>query len=143
MTTNRDRSLVIVGLGCSTAASAAEIIALADACLAEAGLPASVIAALATHSRRRDSLALVQAAAHYDVPLRFLDDDELAPAIPGTCEAVAAAAGPLLLGKRKSRFATCAIALAVPGFVLAAFGQPARLSAAMASSTLTASLAGP
>lgn len=143
MTTNRDHPVVIVGLGCSTAAGVAEIVALADACLAEAGLPASAVAAFATHSRKRDSLALARAAAHYDVPLRFLDDDELAPAIPGTCEAVAAAAGPLLLGKRKSRFATCAIALAAPGFVLAAFGQLARPSAAMASSTLAASLAGP
>lgn len=143
MTTNRDRPVVILGLGCSTAASTAEIVALADACLAEASLNAGAIAALATHSRKRNSLALAQAAAHYEVPLRFLDDGELAPATPGTCEAVAAAAGPLLLGKRKSRYATCAIALAAPGFVLAAFGQPARLSTAMASSTLAASLAGP
>jgi cobalt-precorrin 5A hydrolase/precorrin-3B C17-methyltransferase len=134
---------LLLGLGCSSAAQADEIITLVDASLAEAGLTARPLAAFATHARRRDSVALAQAAAHYGLPLRFLDDDELAPAYPGTCEAVAAAAGPLLLGKRKSRYATCAIAVCAPGFDLSAFGQPASPSAAMASSRLATSLAGP
>jgi cobalamin biosynthesis protein CbiG len=134
---------LIIGLGCSTSASAEEIIALIAACLAEIHRDPQDIAALATHTRKRGSTALAEAAAHFDLPLRFLGDDDLAPAIPGTCEAVASAAGPLLLGKRKSRYATCAIAACRPGFSLAAFGQPDRSSAAMASSTLATSLAGP
>ena len=143
MTTIADHHPLIIGLGCSTAASACEIVALIAACLAEASRDSSDIAALASHSRKRGSAALAQAAAHYGVPLRFLDDDDLAQGIPGTCEAVAAAAGPLVLRKRKSRYATCAIAKAAPAFDLATFGQPASPSAAIASSTLSTSLAGP
>lgn len=133
---------IVIGLGCSSAASPAEIVALIYACLAEARLQPTQVAAIATHIRKRDSLALIAAAESFDLDLRYLADDELADR-PGTCEAVAAAAGPLLLGKRKSAFATCAIALAAPGFDPAAFGQPASPSAAMASSTLDTSLAGP
>lgn len=143
MTTIRADAPLIIGLGCSSSASAAEIIALVAACLTEAGCASRNIAAFATHVRKRDSLALLETASHYDVPLLYLDDDDLAAGFPGTCEAVAAAAGPLLQGKRKSRFATCAIAAAAPGFVLSRFGQPASPSAAMASSTLATSLAGP
>ena len=134
---------VVIGLGCSSSAQAGEIVALMHACLSEAGIDSGAIVAIATHVRKRDSLALMQSASHFDLALRFLDDDDLALGVPGTSEAVAAAAGPLLLGKRKSRFATCAIAVAAPGFVPSAFGQPASPSAAMASSTLATSLAGP
>lgn len=143
MTIKPDRFPIIVGLGCSSSAEAGEIIALISACLAEARRDARDIAAFATHTRKRGSLALLQAAAHFGATLRLLDDDELAPGIAGTCEAVAAAAGPLLLGKRKSSFATCAIAACAPGFELPAFGQPSSSSATMASSTLATSLAGP
>jgi cobalt-precorrin 5A hydrolase/precorrin-3B C17-methyltransferase len=143
MTTIPGHPQLIIGLGCSTSASADEIVALIAACLAEVGRNPGSIAALATHMRKRGSAALARAAEHYDVPLRFLDDDDLAAGISGTCEAVAAAAGPLLLGKRKSRYATCAIAACGPDFVLAAFGQPERPSAAMASSMSATSLAGP
>ena len=143
MTTIPRQSPLVVGLGCSTAASADEIIALVAACLAEIHCSAQDVAALATHMRKRGSRALAEAAEHFDLPLRVLADGELAPGIAGTCEAVAAAAGPLLLGKRKSRFATCAIAACRPGFTVAGFGQSANSSAAMASSTLATSLAGP
>lgn len=143
MTTISRHSPLIIGLGCSSAASADEVVALIAACLAEIDRDCASVSAFATHVRKRGSMALAQAARHYDVPLRFLADDELAPGISGTCEAVAAAAGPLLLGKRKSRYATCAIAACRPGFVLSAFGQPESPSAAMAASTLATSLAGP
>ena len=143
MTTIPDRPPLIIGLGCSTAASAEEIIALIAACLAQVHRYPRDVAALATHRRKRGSNALSEAAAHYDLPLYFLDDDDLAQGVPGTCEAVAAAAGPLLLGKRKSRYATGAIAACRPGFDLAAFGQPDSPSAVSASSTLATSLAGP
>ena len=143
MTTIPGHSPLIIGLGCSSAASADEVVALIAACLAEIDRDCASVSAFATHVRKRGSMALAQSARHYDVPLRFLADDELASDVPGTCEAVAAAAGPLLLGKRKSRYATCAIATCRPGFVLSAFGQPESPSAAMAASTLATSLAGP
>ena len=143
MTTIPHDTPIVFGLGCSSAANSGEIIGLMRSSLAEASLSAHQIAAIATHVRKRDSLALMQAAAHFDLPLRFLDDEDLAAGVPGTCEAVAAAAGPLLLGKRKSRLATCAIAMAATGFEVASFGQVASPSAVMASSTLATSLAGP
>ena len=80
-------------------------------------------------------------AAHFGVPLRLLDDGDLV--MVGLAEGAAAAAGPLLLRKRKSRYATCALADCRPGFTLAAFGQPPISSAAIASSRLATSLAGP
>lgn len=143
MTTIPRHSPLIIGLGCSSAASAGEIVTLISSCLAEIAADSRSISALATHIRKRGSMALAQAAAHYGVPLHFLADDDLAPGISGICEAVAAGAGPLLLGKRKSRYATCAIAACRPGFILAAFGQPERSSAAIAASMSATSLAGP
>lgn len=143
MTTISSGRPLIIGLGCSSTADTHEIVTLIRACLDELGLAHVPIAAFATHVRKRDSLALAHAAQQFDVPLRLLDDDDLAPGIDGTCEAVAAAAGPLLQGKRKSRYATCAIARAAADFSIAGFGQPASPSAAMASSTLVTSWAGP
>ncbi len=143
MTTISSGRPIIIGLGCSSTAEASEIVTLIRSCLEELGLADAAIAAFATHVRKRDSLALAEAASMFDVPLRLLADDDLAPGIDGTCEAVAAAAGPLLQGKRKSRYATCAIARAASGFSVAGFGQPASPSAAMASSTLVTSWAGP
>lgn len=142
MTTIDDDTPIIIGLGCSSAAAPDEIIALVNACLTEAGLSATQILAFATHVRKRGSEALSLAASHFDLPLRLLEDDDLALRVPGTCEAVAAAAGPIVLTKRKTRFATCAIARVAPGFALAAFGQPS-FSAAIASSTEATSWAGP
>jgi cobalamin biosynthesis protein CbiG len=143
MTTTSKAPPILIGLGCSSTAQVEEITGLIDSCLSEAGCDSRQILAFATHVRKRDSLALAAVAACYDVPLRFLDDDDLAHGVPGTCEAVAAAAGPLLLGKRKSAHATCAIAGTAPGFDVASFGQPASSSAIMASSTLLTSWAGP
>ena len=140
MTTN-DRPFLI-GLGCSSAAHADEIIALVSACLGEAELRADQIVALASHARKTGSLALEQTASHFGVPLFFLGDDALSPDISSTCEAVAAVAGPLCLPKRKSRFATCAIALCPPGWTLDRLAQSPWASAASASSTLLTSLAG-
>lgn len=134
---------IVVGVGCATASTHDEIVMLIHACLAEAGREPRQMAALASHIRKEHSTALARAAAHFDVPLRLLDDDELAAGVPGTAEAVAAAAGPLCLGKRKSRYATCAIAIAAPGFDVSAFGQAPRLSASIAASTLATSSAGP
>lgn len=134
---------IVAGIGFASAATAAEVIGLIDACLAEAGLSADQIAAVGTHMRKRSSPVPAQVALHFGVPLRLFDDANLPPGVPGLAEAVAAAAGPLHLRKHKSRYATCAIALCRPGFSLADFGQPSSPRAAMASSIVATSSAGP
>lgn len=150
---------IVAGIGCGSAATTTEIVALIHACLSEAGLPLSALLAIGTHVRKRDAMPLRAAAVQLGVPLRLLDDAELAAGIPhpsagvaaaiglpSIAEAVAAAAGPLLLGKRKSAHATCALAVCAPQFGIAHFGRVAgyaNSSAAMASSTLATSNAGP
>lgn len=133
---------ILIGLGCSTSADSHEILALVRACLAEADCHFDQVMALASHRRKAGSQALADAAYHLGVPLFFLDDDEVAPGIASTCEAVAAAAGPLLLGKRKSRFATCAIAECAPGFALDRMVHAGNDNAFIAASMSVTSMAG-
>lgn len=148
------RARLVAGIGCSSAAEADEIIALVEGCLKSLKAPASALVALASHVRKVDSLALRTAAEHFAVPLRFLPDAELADAAPSElvltaigrpaiAEAVAGAAGRLVLAKRKSARATCAIALCAADFDPEAFGQPSSWSAVMAASMLSTSSAGP
>ena len=132
---------IVAGIGFASAASAEEVIALVEASLAEAGLAANHLVAIATHKRKLGTAIPLRVAAHFGVPLRLLDDGDLV--MVGLAEGAAAAAGPLRLTKRKSRYATCALADCRPGFTLAAFGQPPISSAAIASSRLATSLAGP
>jgi cobalt-precorrin 5A hydrolase len=134
---------IVAGIGFASAATAAEVIGLIDACLTEAGLAAGQLAAIGTHARKRSSPVPAQVAQHFGLPLRLFADEDLAPDVPGVAEAVAAAAGPLALRKGKSRYATCAIATCGPDFNLADFGQPSSARAAMASSTVATSSAGP
>jgi cobalt-precorrin 5A hydrolase/precorrin-3B C17-methyltransferase len=133
---------VLVGLGCSTRATAHEIIGLVEACLTESGNRADQIIAFATHARKAGSPTLELAAEHFGVPLFFLGDHVLAPEIASTCEAAAAVAGPLRLPKRKGRFSTCAIAECQKGFSLDRLAQLSSPSAASAASTLPTSWAG-
>lgn len=134
---------IAAGIGFASAATSVEIIGLIEACLVEAGLSADRIAAIGTHTRKRSSSVPAQVAQHFGVPLRLFDDEDLSPDVPGVAEAVAAAAGPLALRKHKSRYATCAIAVCRPGFSLATFGQPSSPRAAIASSIVATSSAGP
>jgi cobalamin biosynthesis protein CbiG len=130
-------------MGFASAASADELIALLQACLAEAGLDGDQLIAIGTHRRRQTSPLLLPLALHSAVPLRLFDEDDLCGAGPGLAEAVASLAGPLHLSRRQSAFATCALARCAPGFSLDAFGQPFSSSAVMASSALLTSIAGP
>jgi len=132
---------IVAGIGFATAASADEVIALIAACLAEAGATASQLAAIGTHARKRGNAVPLHVAAHFGVPLRLLDDVDLS--MEGLAEGVASAAGPLRLGKRQSRYATCALADCRPDFTIARFGQPPIARAVMASSTVLTSSAGP
>jgi cobalamin biosynthesis protein CbiG len=120
---------IVAGIGCTSTGTAEDILQLLAATLAEAGMAPAQLVAIASHERRRDSLALRAAAASLGVPLHFHGEPDQTR---GVCEAAAAAFGPLLVGKRKSARVTCAIAAAVQ--------SP---SAAMASSTLATSWAGP
>ena len=132
---------VVAGIGFATAASADEVIGLINLCLAEAGFAAEHLAAIGTHVRKLGNAVPLRVAAHFGVPLRLLDDRDLSS--ESVAEAVAAAAGSLRLGKRKSRYATCAIGECRPGFAVAGFGQPASPKASMASSIVATSSAGP
>ena len=132
---------IVAGIGFATAATAAEIIALVEACLLEACLHADQLAAMGTHARKLGNIVPLQVAAHFGVPLRLLDDEDLSS--ESISEAVAAAAGPLRLARRQSRYATCAIADCRAGFSVAAFGQPPSPRAVMASSMVATSSAGP
>ncbi|MGB3337590.1 MAG: cobalamin biosynthesis protein [Devosia sp.] len=132
---------VVAGIGFATAATAAEIVGLIEACLLEAGCSARQLVAIGTHVRKLGNAAPLRVAAHFGVPLRLLDDQDLAS--ESVAEAVALAAGPLRITRRKSRYATCAIAACGQGFSVAGFGQPPSPRAAIASSTLATSLAGP
>ena len=133
---------ILIGLGCSSAATADEIIALVEACLHEANCRPDQIIAFASHERKLGSRALMDTAGHFGVPLFFLGDDSVTPGISSTCEAAAAVAGPLRLSKRKSSFSTCAIADCASGFSLDRLQLP-NASAARAASMLATSWAGP
>ena len=132
---------VVAGIGFATAATTDEIVSLIEACLGEAGCTPGQLAAIGTHARKLGNATPLRVAAHFGVPLRLLDDNDLAS--ESVAEAVAMVAGPLRLPRRKSRYATCAIAACRPGFSVTGFGQPPRPSATIASSTLATSLAGP
>lgn len=132
---------IVAGIGFATAVDAEEVIALVRACLAELGVDATQLVAIATHARKLGSAVPLRVAAAFHVPLRLLDDRDLA--MDGLAEGTATAAGPLRLGRRQSRYATCALADCGPGFSLATFGQPPISNAVIASSTLATSLAGP
>lgn len=119
-----------VGLGCERGAEPAEVAALLCDTLAAAGLAPQAVACLASVDLKADEPAVLQAAAELGLPVRFFDAARLEAETPrlatpseavfreigchGVAEAAAlAAAGPqgrLVVAKRKSRRATCAVA---------------------------------
>jgi len=116
---------LVAGVGCSRGAAADEVIGLVEASLSEAGLSPLSLAVLATVEIKADEPGLHAAAAHFGVPLRLFSVAELAAegdrlpnpstaveaeiGIPGVAEAAALKAGELVVTKRKSANATCAI----------------------------------
>jgi cobalt-precorrin 5A hydrolase/precorrin-3B C17-methyltransferase len=117
---------LVVGVGCSSGASAAEIGELIDHAIVEAGLAAASVTGVATVEAKRDEPGLLQAASERGWPLRFHPSDELARisvpnpsaaveravGTPSVAEAAALAGGPasLVVPKRKSKRATVAVA---------------------------------
>lgn len=125
----RPQSLVL-GIGSERHAPAEEAIALAEATLAEAGVSALAIAAIASIDLKADEAAVHAVAAHFGVPARFFTGAELEAEAPrlatpsdivfaetgchGVAEGAALASvganGRLRLAKRKRRRVTAALA---------------------------------
>jgi len=116
-----------IGAGASRGAPAEELIALAEAALAEGGLAALSVACVASIEAKRDEAGVVALARHFGVPLRTFAAEELerapgdwqrSPVVAravgagGVCEpaALLASGGALVARKRKSAQATVAIA---------------------------------
>lgn len=138
---------IVVGLGARACATAAEVLSLIDATLAEAGLGRADLALCLTLDRRLSHPALQGAADALDVPLlgrsaTELDLAVLSPSatverlagVASVAEAAALSMGSLIVGKRRSGNATCALARILPA-------HAAML--ASAASTLSTSRAGP
>ncbi|QQP87436.1 precorrin-3B C(17)-methyltransferase [Skermanella sp. TT6] len=122
--------VLAVGVGCERGASAEEVTALVRETLASAGLAKGAVAALCSIDVKMDEPAIHAAAADLGVPVRFFDAARLEEeaqhlANPsdlvfrevgchGVAEgaALAASGGTLLVPKRKSARATCAVGLA-------------------------------
>jgi len=125
-------AVITLGVGCERGTSTQELVALVEACLAHAKVAPAAIAGLFSLDLKMDEPALLALAERLGVPLRFFSAAELEAETPrllnpseavfrevgchGVAEAAALAAageeGRLVLGKERSRRATCAIALA-------------------------------
>jgi cobalt-precorrin 5A hydrolase / precorrin-3B C17-methyltransferase len=121
---------LVAGVGCSRGAPAAEILGLLDAALADAGLAAASVAALASVDAKRDEAGLAAAARARRWPLRFHPAEELARVpvpnpsaaaaravgTPSVAEAAALAGGraELVVAKRKAARVTVAVARVRP-----------------------------
>ncbi|MBN9346128.1 MAG: precorrin-3B C(17)-methyltransferase [Devosia sp.] len=129
--TRRERELLyhprtlVAGIGAERGVAADEVIGLIAETLAAHDLAPQALAALTTIDIKSDEAAFHAAAAHFAVPLRIFTAAELnqeryrllnpSPIVeaetgtPGVAEAAALKAGSLLVEKRKSQRATCAI----------------------------------
>lgn len=137
---------IVAGLGVRQAATRDEILTLLDVALAEVGSDRSQLAALTTLEGKQAHPAL-RAAAHWlDIPLLALPETMMRRPVPNpsqpvqghlglpsVAEAACLAFGPLVLEKRRSANATCA---------LSRYGAPIS-SAASAASILSTSNVGP
>lgn len=122
-----DRTRLVVGVGGRAGVSVAEVCALVEETLRGAGLAPEAVTALATVDSKTGEPGLVGAAERFGVPLVGYPADRLAAVdvpdpsetvrsaagTPSVAEAAAlAAGGELLVPKRRSVSATCAVATA-------------------------------
>ena len=141
----RDRELLyhprtlVAGVGAERGVAADEVIALVEESLRSQNLARESLAALATIEIKSDETAFHAAAAHFGVPLRIFTVGELnqeryrlinpseiveaETGTPGVAEAAALKAGTLIVPKRKSKRATCAIGRAKEPIDPLAFGH--------------------
>ncbi len=131
---------LVAGIGAERGVAAPEVIDLIEETLHNANLAPASLAALATIDIKSDETAFHEAAAHFGVPLRIfsvlelnqeryrlINPSEIVEAetgTPGVAEAAALKAGTLLVPKRKSRRATCAIGRAAQPIDPLALGHP-------------------
>lgn len=120
---------LVAGMGCERGAPAKELIELLTQTLDDTNLAPQSLAAIATIDVKADETGLLETAAHFDVPLRVFTAAELSAesdrlanpskivlaevGTPGVCEAAALKAGELIVEKRKTKRATCAIGRAL------------------------------
>jgi cobalt-precorrin 5A hydrolase/precorrin-3B C17-methyltransferase len=136
--------VLALGIGCERGCSGEEIAELARSTLGEAGLAAGAVAAVVSVELKRAEPAIHALAAELGVPARFFSASRLLVETPrlserspaafratgcwGVAEGAAlAAAGPdgvLVVPKRKSRRATCAVARASQPIIAEAIGRP-------------------
>ncbi len=145
-----ERALVLhppvltLGIGCERFCPAEEIAALAEASLAEAGLAAGAVAAIVSVALKADEPGIHALAEAFGVPARFFPPSRLldetgrltvrseaafrATGCWGVAEGAALAAvgpgGTLVVVRRQSRGATCAIARAPAPLDATALGRP-------------------
>ncbi|MEU8518369.1 Rv2231c family pyridoxal phosphate-dependent protein CobC [Streptomyces sp. NPDC048577] len=126
---------VVAGVGARSGVRAEEVAGLVEAALREAGLPVSAVRALATLRTRADEPGITGAAERFGVPVLAYASGALAAvpvphpsavplAVSGTASVAEAAAllaaaetgdgAELVVPKRRSRHATCALARSVP-----------------------------
>ncbi|MEM6986277.1 MAG: cobalamin biosynthesis protein, partial [Pseudomonadota bacterium] len=134
----------VLGVGCERGCSASELQALVTRSLAEQGISSASIAAVVSLDLKSDEPAVQALAEALKVPARFFDREALAAqadrlanpseivraevGVPGVAEAAALAAvgddGVLVMEKRKSARATCALAARREGvFESVSFGR--------------------
>ncbi|HFB2048256.1 MAG: precorrin-3B C(17)-methyltransferase [Hyphomicrobiaceae bacterium] len=121
---------VIIGVGSDRGCPSHEMIKLVDSAIHETGLAKQSVACIVSIDRKADETAVHAAANYLDVPARFLSADTIntvrhnipnpsdtvnrETGVPGVAEGaalVASGATTLLLEKRKTARATCAIAI--------------------------------
>lgn len=127
--------MIALGVGCARDVAAAELEGLVRDVLSAHDLTAQAIACVASLDAKADEAAIHALAASLGVPARFFDAAALAceeprlsapsatvkqaVGIAGVAEAAALACvgrnGRLLVSKRRSPHATCALAIASPG----------------------------
>jgi cobalt-precorrin 5A hydrolase/cobalt-precorrin 5A hydrolase/precorrin-3B C17-methyltransferase len=121
---------IFVGVGCSLGCSPDELLDLVDAALGEAHVTDADVAAIATVDRRAREPGIVDAARRRGWPLATFPADALAatpvptpsalvarhvgtPSVAEAAALLAAGARELLVAKRRSAHATCALARAI------------------------------
>ncbi|HZK89508.1 MAG TPA: precorrin-3B C(17)-methyltransferase [Stellaceae bacterium] len=136
--------MLALGIGCERGCAADEIATLAEESLAAAGLAAASVAAIVSVELKLDEKGIHALADRLGVPARFFPAERLLAETPrlsersaaafratgcwGVAEGAALAAagtdGSLVVAKRKSRRATCAVARAAAPLDAGAIGRP-------------------
>jgi cobalt-precorrin 5A hydrolase/precorrin-3B C17-methyltransferase len=136
--------MLALGIGCERGCAAEEIAHLAQDTLAEAGLTPAAVAAIVSVDLKVDEAAIHALARSFGVPTRFFPASRLLVETPrltirsdaafratgcwGVAEGAALAAvgpeGALVMPRRQSRHATCAIARATAPIHAASIGRP-------------------